>query len=41
MVSEWMVKGNAYQYVQDQSVDPRPLVSRDSSMTVRDICENL
>lgn len=26
MVSEWMAKGNAYQYVQDQSVDPRPLL---------------
>ncbi|KAL4077512.1 kinase-like domain-containing protein, partial [Scleroderma citrinum] len=26
MVSEWMPKGNAYQYVQDQDVDPRPLL---------------
>jgi len=26
IVSLWMQNGNAYDYVQDQSVDPRPLV---------------
>jgi len=27
MVSTWRKKGNAFDYVQDDSVDPRPLVS--------------
>ncbi|KAG6330247.1 hypothetical protein ID866_8843 [Astraeus odoratus] len=27
MVSEWMEKGNAHDYVQEVRVDPRPLVS--------------
>ncbi|KAG6336080.1 hypothetical protein ID866_3006 [Astraeus odoratus] len=27
MVSAWMEKGNAYEYVQDKSIDPRPLLS--------------
>ena len=27
MVSSWRKKGNAFDYVQDDSVDPRPLVS--------------
>lgn len=28
LVTNWMDKGNAHDYVQDQTVDPRPLVSR-------------
>ncbi|KAG6327200.1 hypothetical protein ID866_11889 [Astraeus odoratus] len=27
LVSQWMYKGNAHEYVQDVTVDPRPLVS--------------
>ena len=27
LVSEWMHRGNAYQYVQNTDVDPRPLVN--------------
>jgi len=26
LVTDWMDKGNAHDYVQDQTVDPRPLV---------------
>ncbi|KAL4079685.1 hypothetical protein J3A83DRAFT_4086203, partial [Scleroderma citrinum] len=26
IVSEWMAKGDAYNYVQDTSIDPRPLL---------------
>lgn len=28
VVTEWMTRGNAHDYVQDTSVDPRPLVSQ-------------
>ena len=28
IVTEWMTRGNAHNYVQDTNVDPRPLVSK-------------
>lgn len=28
IVTPWMEKGNAYDYVQDRAIDPRPLVCR-------------
>ncbi|KAG6330499.1 hypothetical protein ID866_8588 [Astraeus odoratus] len=28
IISAWMENGNAHDYVQDQSIDPRPLVDR-------------
>lgn len=30
LVTDWMEKGNAHNYVQDRAVDPRPLVGRRS-----------
>ena len=34
IVSEWMSKGNAYDYVQDLNNDPRPLVCSDCDVFI-------
>ena len=31
LVSKWMAMGTAYEYVQDKTVDPRPLVGSDTT----------
>ncbi|KAG6329797.1 hypothetical protein ID866_9292 [Astraeus odoratus] len=36
-VSKWMPKGNAYDYVQDTSIDPRPLVRLDTLYACQEI----
>ena len=37
IVSEWMGKGNAHDYVQDESIDPRPLVSGSMQRTTSNL----